>query len=334
MNHITYKEWLSLSLYDELDESQKLYLDAHLASCTECCAELAELQKIHTLCDTHHPLAVNDALLREARLQLHGALRKELPEISLVAKISNYVWELFYPNYKLALGGVFTLTFGVSIGFLLFRTPSPENVQQQIIGTTTNGGKTFALPVSNMHAQNERRVSNIRFVDADASDGVVEFTFDAVTPVQMKGNVNDAQIQSILAQALLSEQNPGERLRTLSALAVKIENTQQQHRPDDEVKFSLIKAVKYDNNDGVRREALNLLLDFAMDDDIKNTLLYTLSNDENTGMRVTAIKGLERAKLDGHNLDSEALKVIQDRSTSDNNNFVRIRAKSVLQETK
>ena len=96
--------------------------------------------KIHTLCDTHHPLAVNDALLREARLQLHGALRKELPEISLLQK-----YQIMFGNYSIPIINLHLAEYShLLLSFhriLTFRTPSPENVQQQIIGTTTNGGK-------------------------------------------------------------------------------------------------------------------------------------------------------------------------------------------------
>ena len=36
MNHETYREWLALDLYDELDEGEAARLRAHLTECDEC----------------------------------------------------------------------------------------------------------------------------------------------------------------------------------------------------------------------------------------------------------------------------------------------------------
>ena len=47
------------------------------------------------------------------------------------------------------------------------------------------------------------KITNVRFEQPAGNNGEVQFTFEAVKPVTMKGNINDPKIQMILAQAFL-----------------------------------------------------------------------------------------------------------------------------------
>ena len=44
--------------------------------------------------------------------------------------------------------------------------------------------------------QNNTQITNVKFADNIAAGGNVDFTFDAVKPVHIKGNINDPKIQS------------------------------------------------------------------------------------------------------------------------------------------
>jgi hypothetical protein len=82
----------------------------------------------------------------------------------------------------------------------------------------------------------------------------------------------------------------------------------------------------------VRQEALRVLLRYPLDKEIKQALMYTLSHDKNSGNRIAAINGLATASMEGHRMDQDVLKLLKQKTESDNNNYVRRQARTVIQE--
>jgi HEAT repeat protein len=115
----------------------------------------------------------------------------------------------------------------------------------------------------------------------------------------------------------------------LNTLAVK---TESNFTPDDKVKKALITSLKIDENPGVRREALNVLKKFPKDEEIKEAFLYVLSNDRNSGLRVSAINALVDWKQEDISLDDEMRNILNKKAEADPNEYVRIRAASLLKE--
>jgi hypothetical protein len=161
--------------------------------------------------------------------------------------------------------------------------------------------------------------------------GEVEFSFEMVTPIRMKGNVNDNAVQRVLAQALLNDQNPGARLLMVSTLANQVESTRL---PDVEIKAALIRAVRSDANVGVRQEALKALQKFPLDGEIKQAIIYVLRYETNPSMRIDAINYLEKPFLAAKTADQDILEALKEKMQSDENNYIRIRARNVYEEVK
>jgi len=317
MNHKAYKELLMLAASGDVDSGDRALLDRHLDSCAECRAEFAAQRTLHDqVRGARSAVDVNDALLQEARLELRAALRRER------AKAHGFRWREFgftSPAFRLALGGAFTLLVGVLLGRTFFTT------------SATSGGATAEIPVvgaSGTHPEEgETRITNIRFIDPGAHSGQVEFTFDALTPVRMRGSVDDPQIQKVLTHAMLNEENPGVRLRAVNAISAGPAEGQ-----DREVKSALIQALENDRNAGVRREALNALRRMAFDGQIKKALLHTLSSDANPGLRVAAINALDSARTQTSGYDQDFLDVLKQKAGTDQNNYIRVKARAVLEE--
>jgi hypothetical protein len=111
----------------------------------------------------------------------------------------------------------------------------------------------------------------VRFVNSNPNTGEVEFSFDAVKPVYMKGSVNDPDVQKILAYALLNEQNPGVRLRSVDVIGSEhLKSTGSEV----EIKWALIAALKSDDNPGVRKEALAVPEKFPFDDVVTSRNIF------------------------------------------------------------
>jgi hypothetical protein len=325
MNHEPFTSWLQLSLLGELGSSEQRSLDEHLTGCGHCRSELETLRKLQHAVSSSRRFEASEALLQEARLELRAALRLERSRVPFWSGLWNRLDEFMSPALKLAVAGAGMLAFGFLAGALTYS------------GGQEGGSGMVMQSVSEATdvTRGEARITNVRFDDADPTDGEIEFTFEAVSPVRIKGSPNDPGVQSVLTRALMTEENPGVRLRTVSAITSQIQiNRGSVSQEDNDVKRALVDAMKFDDNPGVRKEALKALSLFPFDEIIKEGLLYVLSKDKSEGMRVEAINSLGAVRGQMTASDERLMDILQKRSENDNNRYVRTRARAVLQEVR
>lgn len=316
MTHNEFRDMIQFYLYDELSKDEKLIFEKHLKSCTECRSELEELKKLFNQVSDDADKPIDEKLLFAARQELRGALRMERNKMSKPQRIFNKLILFLTKPIGLALSGISILLIGIISGHLFWKTPNQD------ITTLSS----FFQSASNTNSENIR-INNIKFIDSDPSDGKVEFTYDIVKQVYLKGSVNDPDVQSILTYALLNEQNPGTRLNSLNVI-----NANLTQKPDEEIKAALISVAKFDDNPGVRREAISTLKEYPADNDIKNALLYVLLNDSSSGVRIEAINSLSKASQKGINFTQKDLELLREKTQTDNNNYIRFQAKNIIKE--
>jgi HEAT repeats/Putative zinc-finger len=314
MNHQQFREILPLLAYDELAEKDKRVLEDHLETCNACRKELAEIQQLHS---TLHKPALDPAqdLLIEARHELRNALRKERNKVSFWDRLRER-FPVVVPDYAQIASALATLAIGIFVGYIGFGNAARNQV-------ANNQGRPNSS--ANLIERKDTQITNVKFLDSNAKDGQVEFALDAITPMKIKGNINDPQVQKVLSYALVNEQNPGVRLQAISAFAAP-----DAKAPDPQVKKALISALKSDDNIGVRKQALEVLQKFPMDEEVKQSFLYVLVHDRNPGMRVAAIKGLESQQQ----IDKDVVDVLRQKIQSDDNDYIRLKARDVLQEAR
>lgn len=316
MKHNEYKQLLQLSLFGELKSEEQLKLKEHLLTCDECRAELEDQKNLIVLLSGKKKPMVDDKVLSSARYKLRGALRSEQSHKNIFNSIAESIPQFFTSPIKYAFVGLTLLVFGVIIGSLFFgRSTETQFSYQQ------NGDNRFAS------LSEDISISNVRFIDSDASDGEVEFTFQASRPVHLKGKITDTQIQSVLTYAMLNEQNPGSRLNSINAM-----DTETSANYDDDVKNALITVVTTDKNPGVRREALKLMGKFQYDESIKQALIYVVTNDTVSGLRIEAINSLIEAGSRGYKLNNDELNLFKEKLQRDENPYIKLRSKTILQE--
>ncbi len=321
MTHKTFQHEMEPYLQNELSPEQRKEFEQHLSTCSACSTELQELKKLEDTIRIHHkPVEVDDRLLQEARQQLRAALRAERSRPTVRTRVQEYFGWIPDWNYGILLGGATMLIGGILIGRTFLAPSTP---------VLSPGPRVEPIAVRTPVDSEEPRVTNLQFNQTNPNTGEVDFTFDAVTPVHMRGNINDEKIQAVLAHALVTEQNPGVRLRSVNMLASQ---TEQLNPPDPKVKGALVSALKSDDNPAVRREALRVLKSFPFDNEIRETMLYVLVHDKNPGLRIAAINSLDSARVQTREAGPDLLEVLKQKMQSDNNNYVRIRAKEVLEE--
>jgi hypothetical protein len=319
MEHSEFKEKILLYFYEELSEQERTLFEKHKVDC-EVCAKIyvTELAFFRELEKDKSPVA-NNRILSSARYQLSRALREEqkAEKESAVDRLFSF---LFTP-YRFAVSSAVALTIGLLIGYALFSSESTEPIIKNGNGNFINASDGFAFNDQVL------RISNIHFIDADASDGEIEFEFEAVKPVRMKGSVNDPQIQAVLAYSMLNNQNPGSRLSSINAI-----ETKPQVRIDSDTKNSLLTVMLTDANPGVRLEALRVLKKLPYDETIKQSFLTVLTSDTTSGLRIEAINAISDLIEKGLTFSQDDLTLFKERLNNDSNHYIKIKSRSILQE--
>jgi hypothetical protein len=316
MRHKKFQEWILLQAYDELGSREREELERHLGSCAECRSERDRVNQFHRLLAARQPVPGTDGVLQSARDGLRAAINREGNRPRHEGRIASLIGRFFEGGYRPALAGALCLAAGIAVGRYLLQ-PGHQAVQNGPEVQTT-------APVQ----PGDTHISNVRFVNSNLESGSVEFTFDAVRPVHVKGNINDEQVQKIMMHALLTEDNPGVRLRSVSTIAAL------GSKSDIDIKTALITSLKTDENAGVRGEALKTLRHYPMDNDIREAFLFVLGHDKNPGIRIAAINCLDSTRVVGASLDRGMLEVLRERMNRDDNNYIRLRAKAVIEEVR
>jgi len=316
MKHNEYKQLLQLSLFGELKSEEQVKLKEHLLTCLECRTELEDQKNLLELVSGKQQAKVDEKVLSAARYQLRGALRAERSGSNILGFLTDNIYQIFTTPLRFAFAGAALLIVGVLIGGIFFSKSSQTEFTGQ-----QNGENKFAS------LSEDISISNVRFIDSDASDGEVEFTFEASRPVRLKGSINDQQIQSVLTYAMLNEQNPGSRLNSINAM-----NSEAPVQYDSDVKNALITVVMNDENPGVRREALKLMSKLPYDESVKQTFLYVIINDTVSGLRIEALNSLIEAGSLGYKLNQDDLNLFRQKLQQDENPYIKLQSRTILQE--
>jgi len=287
--------------YHELTEREQRTLDAHLAHCERCRKTLDSTRRLHALLAKVPAPAVQDAVMREARMQALAAIRAQGDGNRLRDLLTGLVAPGWVPRWAFAAGamGVLAAVF--------------------VVGRIT-------APNTPLSAEGDVRVTNIRLTGT--GDRTVEATFDLVRHVRFRGDMDDPRAQRILASALVNAENPGVRLRAVSGMAAG--STAPAGR---EVRAALVLAIKTDRNDAVRKEALQALMRYPPDREIRDVLLEVLTHDPNAGLRIAAINGLDSLRAQGFTPEPSQAKDFRDRIEKERNVYVRVKAQSIFEET-
>ncbi|NUN68454.1 MAG: HEAT repeat domain-containing protein [Bacteroidetes bacterium] len=309
------KEMMLLSLYGELSSEDQKELDEYLKKHPDAKKEFRDWKRFGTFISEQTPPAVADDLLTDARTQLRSALRAERNRRSFRTRLQDAAAGFFRPAVAVSSAGM--LSLGLLLGYCSFAPSGTEPFV--VLQTVADGPKE----------EGRTTIEDIRFIDSDASDGEVEFEFNAVAPVHIKGKVDDPEIQRLLTHALLNESNAGVRLSSMQLIR---DQAADKRSVDPAVKAALITSLKSDANPGVRNEALRVLQQYGFDDELRDALLHVIAHDENSGLRVAAINALELARMEGNRLDASAVKALKEQIEKEKNSYIRNRAVNLVKE--
>ena len=320
MTHDSIRRLLTQPI-EELDEPIRQEMAEHVAGCPACQNDASALQRLHELVIAS-ATTTTEADLTLARNALFRTLRRRSHGTPWVDRVREWLGLADGPALRPALIGICIHAVGFLAGAFAVWPDSP-------------GLNGFQLAAYDPYQDNDGgapQVVNLRILHQDEATGDIEFEFDAVMPAHIRGNMNEPRVQAILARALVSSQNPGIRLRVANVIGSQSDEGTLDKRSRDLVKESLISALLYDKNRGVRMEAMKALQPFLPDSAATAAILQILNREENVAMRIAAINCFDLTKFERQPAREQVLAALRDRSVSDANNYIRIRAAAALEE--
>jgi len=316
IRHKKYERLVVLDFYRDVCPEEKLILEKHLSICPRCCNfQKALLDTMPRRREGDGPKI--DALLSQAREEFHRNLPGDRKARASEHKFRLQPRKTFpVPAYVTAAIAFVMFGAGIAAGIFFFNRSTPKS--------------SSLLSELTFNNRNDVAIDNVRFLPTDEKSGEIKFSFDFIKRCEMNGTLDDRDVQQVLAFAVGNSDNAGVRMKTVGMLGTTV-------NPDSEIEGALIRAAKTDDNAGVRREALLSLKKYPFDGKIRDAFLFILQNDNNPGMRVSAINYLGEKETalsisNSKHIDPQILNVLKQKSSSDLNKYVRLKAAGMLKE--
>ncbi len=271
---------------DEASDRECKQIEAHVANCEACAAQLAEESNLQeALVAAPQPADELDSsgiLLSQCRSELAEAL-DDLSAPPIQEHWRPFGWLRRWMALRPAWSGALLVLFGIVVGAqVLPRLLNGNNGNAD--GQAVN---VMAKPRLTDDQLSKMVVGGINFAPSSGSGSPdVQLRLSAEQPLVLNGNVQDSDMRRVLTYVVENGErfDAGVRLDCLEALKAAAR--------DQQVRQALIVAARKDQNPAVRMKALESLRDAASDDDVRQALLDALERDDNPGVRVEAVNVL------------------------------------------
>src|SRR5947208_5495392 len=271
---------------DEVSDRERKGIEAHVANCGACAAQLAEENDLQeAMVARRQPADELDSsgiLLSQCRSELAETL-DDLSAPPIQEHWRPFGWLRRWMALRPAWSGALLVLVGIMVG-------------TQIVPWLQNGrngdANGQAMNVTAKRPLTPDQLSKITFSGVNFSPSSesgapnVQVHLNAEQPMVLSGNVEDSDIRGVLTYVVENGErfDAGVRLDCLEALKAAAR--------DQQVRRALIAAARRDQNPAVRMKAVESLRVAASDDDVRQTLLDALERDANPGVRVEAVNVL------------------------------------------
>jgi HEAT repeat protein/putative zinc finger protein len=271
---------------NEVSDRERKQIDAHVANCEACAAQLAEESHLQeAMVAAPQPADELDSsgiLLSQCRSELAEAL-DDLSAPPIQEHWRPFGWLRRWMALRPAWSGALLVLFGIVLGTQVLpwlQNGKNGNANGQAMNVT-------AKPPLSKDQLDNMEIAGINFSpSSDAGSPNVQLKLSAEQPMVLTGSVDDSDMRHVLTYVVENGErfDAGVRLDCLEALKAASR--------DQQVRQALIAAARKDQNPAVRMKALESLREASADDDVRQALLDALQHDANPGVRVEAVNVL------------------------------------------
>lgn len=256
--------------FEDIPEKIKKQIESHLSECIHC-AELWENSRLMSEAAKSLPeIPIDEDRIPVVHSRIMDSIHREMYRESAQFnrfRISPRIWR------HMATAAA-ALIIGIVLGRFI-TGPSLSSTSQVPLASAS-----FEEMLKN------QTLGDIRIKEVNQATGELVISASKQDELTLTGSITDPDIQKVLAYALVRDQNPGTRLRSVKLM--------EGVKSSDAVQQALISSLLHDENQGVRQRALRALAQYPLNDNLKNAYLNVISNDPSPALRIEAIQVLMR----------------------------------------
>jgi hypothetical protein len=311
------RDCIVLLNYGELPDELAGVLEQHLIGCEDCTEELEAFRMFEERLAVKPVLEPSPNLLAQSRMRLDDALDMIPPHGFLTQLTTNlYRWVgnvQSAPALATLLLGMGFLTGNFTHRYQVANAPKPP--EQRTV--------TVAHPAEGV-------IANVTGVVQTPNSELVQVNYNKIVPESMEGSLDSPEIRKLLLVGTTAAATPGVRMNAVSLLTdeCKAGHACQPAAADgDGIRHALMVSLRYDEDAGVRRKALEGLQRYVGQDlHVRDAVLEAVAHDPDAEVRRTAIGLLEPVQS-----DSSVRQVLRTVSTQDANPYIRTASYNALQ---
>jgi hypothetical protein len=326
---------MPLLLTESLEAARREPAHQHIEGCAACAEEWAAYRETWSVMEDL-PEVEPPARVREKFLAAAG--------LTPAASVSNVVPFRSRPAFKwIAQAAALVLIAGA--GYFagdrnaerVTRTPATitgvSPIQQISASTPLSIAETRVINASAISPDIQGRpdISNVQFVDQDATDNEIAVSFDINSRWTVKGNPRDRSMVRLLSYMLENEDAVTPRG---SAIEWVRRTYSDPANADPEIANAFAKVLRNDTHEGVRIRAAETLTSFppsAATDQTRAALIEVVKNDPNPAVRLKAVEALANQTRSGGTLDSTMVDTLREKvAQEDENLYIRAKAAEAL----
>lgn len=178
--------------------------------------------------------------------------------------------------------------------------------------------------------QGRPNISNLQFVDNDASDDQIAVSFDVTSRWTVNGNPREKSMVRLLSYML---ENDSAITPRSNALEWVRQTYSDPAYADPEIANALAKVLRNDSHEGVRLRAIETLttLPPSVAAETRDALIAALKSDPNPAVRIKAVEALANMTRSGTVLDPSMVDTLREKASQDDENlYVRVKAAEAL----
>jgi HEAT repeats len=332
----TVNESMPLLLTESLDAARRESTHQHIESCAVCSEEWSAFKETWSLLGELPEVDVPARV--KAKFLDRAGLAPELPKnVVPFHRKPAFKWVAQAAAVTLLVGGGY-FAGAKRVDTTIERTP----VTVERVGSSNyrpvSLAETRVLDAATLSPEIQGRpnISNLQFLDADASDQDIAVSFDVTSRWTVNGNPRDKSMVRLLSYVLENEATAGTpRNDTLEWVR---QTYSDPAYADPEIARSLAKVLRNDEqHEGVRIRAIETLttLPPSVASQTRDALIDALKSDPNPAVRIKAVEALANMTRSGTQLDPAMVDTLRQKANQDDENlYVRVKAAEALSSIK
>jgi len=331
-------ESMPLLLTESLDAARREHAHQHIESCAVCGEEWSAYKESWAVLGELPEVAVPERV--KAKFLERAGLAAELPKnVVPFHRKPAFKWVAQAAGVALLVGGGY-FAGAKRVDTTIQPTRATVEPAGQILPVADRSYSLAETRVLDAHTlspeiQGRPNISNLQFLDADASDQAIAVSFDVTSRWTVNGNPRDKSMVRLLSYILENDTTTAPRNDALEWVR---QTYSDPAYADPEIARSLARVMRNDEqHEGVRIRAIETLttLPPSVASQTRDALIEALKSDPNPAVRIKAVEALANMTRSGAALDAATVDTLRQKASQDDENlYVRVKAAEALSNIK